>query len=167
MKSLKTKFIGILAAVVVILALFAFAVPAMASPDVDMGPGEMIAAPMMTAGLATLDSTELPPMAPDVDVGIAEIAAPAPALSALVQFTDKDAQPAPADTAQGSVLWLALSATLVTLAVAKRRTVHLVSSTTSHILRRMSGMRTSGGTGHGGGPNRCILPASRQLEPGE
>lgn len=124
---MKKKFIMVIAALILIVALFAIAVPVM-SPDV--GP---------TAGAVAL-TADLAPM----DTG-----------AALV--IDKTA-PVSAATAGEITIWLALSASLLTIAVVFRRSLAVkLFDLRAYILRRRNDS-TLEGTGSSGVPRDCILP---------
>lgn len=129
---MKSKFILIIAAVMLIVALLAFAVPAM-SPDVDVGvSGEGILAE--TADLAVMDSG---------------------AVLLVEQIT-----PAPAGTAGHMFLWLALGATLLTVTIASRRGLIQKFLHSRIMSLRTTSDSTSEGAEMAGGPNRCITPAA-------
>jgi len=126
---MKKKFIVGLMAVMLVVALLVFAMPVM-SPDTDTGvAGGSPAA--VTADLAVMDSEAL-----------------------IVE----NSAPAPAPIAGEASMWLALSAILVTIAVASRRRLYKLFYLTTLCLRSPSGNPASAmGTG---GSNKFILPAS-------
>ena len=128
---MKKKFIMILAAVILVVALFAITLPAM-SPDVDVGAAGVVAS-VEAADLAAMDS-------------------------GTVLIIDNTA-PAPASTAGGIYMWVALGATLVTLAVVSRRKLFKLYDFMATGLRNLND-RTDESTGTGRSPRDCIMPAA-------
>lgn len=127
---MKRKFILGLVAVMLIVALFAFALPAM-SPDVDGGAG----AAAITADLTALESQ-------------------------AVVIVDNTPLASSAATAGETLPWLALGASLLTLAVVYGRRSYYKFLMTKKIDQRDVGGSINEGAGKGGGPNRFILPAA-------
>ncbi len=150
----KRKFIGNLMALLLIVALLAFALPAM-SPDVDVGAASGSSS-VGAADLAAMNSgAAVLAMSPDVDVGAASGTVTAAVVITNSSVTPAPATPsAPASKVWGMTIWLVLGASLVTLAVA-------------HIRRRYKtiNLKTIGlcitsddpVSAMGGGPNKCIL----------
>jgi len=130
---MKRKFILVLTAVMLIVALCAFALPAMV-PDVAGGVAGAGAA-AETADLAVLESQ-------------------------AVLIVDNTPLASSAATAGETLPWLALGASLLTLAV-----VYGSRSTLKFLNIKNSGLRSfndmiNEGAEKGGGPNKFILPAA-------
>ena len=129
---MKKKFIFGLVAVMLIVSLIAFAMPAMV-PDVDGG----------VAGVSAA----------------AETADPAALDSQAVLIVDSNTLPASAAAAGEMSIWLALGASLLTLAVVYGRRSTQMFLTKSADLRGINNSINEGAE-KGGGPNKFILPAA-------
>lgn len=124
---MKRKLIMITMAVILVVALFAFAIP-VASSSADIGAADDGSLVAVTADIAVMDSGT---------VLVADNTIPASAVVADETF-----------------LWLALSATLLTIAVASARRLY------KNIGSRGSSDSANEGAKVGGGPNKFILPVS-------
>ena len=129
---MKRKFILVLTAVMLIVALCAFALPAMV-PDVAGGVAGAGAA-AETADLAVLESQ-------------------------AVLIVDNTPLASSAATAGETLPWLALGASLLTLAVVYGRRSYY-EFLNKNIDRRDVGGSINEGAEKGGGPNKFILPAA-------
>lgn len=128
---MKRKLIVVLAAISLIIALLFLAMPVM-SPDVDVG---------VAGGSVAADTADLDVM-----------------ISGVALIPDSNTVPAAA-AAEETLIWLALGASLVTIAVVCRRRLHKLANLTLVSLRRLSG-DTGEGAKMGGGPLKFILPAA-------
>lgn len=128
---MKSKLILTLAAISLIIALIFLAMPAV-SPDVDVG---------VAGGSVAADTADLDVM-----------------ISGAVYVPGSNTVPAVA-AVDKTLMWLALGASLVTIAVASRRRLTNLLDLTIISLRRLSGS-TNEGARMGGGPLKFILPAA-------
>lgn len=127
---MKQKFILIIMAVVLVVALITLAAMPVISPAGDTG----VLSEGVAADLAVMDSE-------------------------AVLIADNNIAPVPAGGAGEMSMWIALGASLLTITIACRRGLNKLSNAIIMSLRRLSDS-TGEGSRTAGGPNKFILPSA-------